>query len=86
MNIIGELERFLISDLALDLEPEKQSFTPEEDLIATGIIDSFGILKLTAFIEKTFCIKITDEDIAPHNFRTITSLKQMIEAKTTTTI
>lgn len=81
MNIMNELEKFLISEIAIDLDLSKQSISPDEDLISSGIIDSMGILKLTAFMEKTFGIKLTDDDIVPENFRTVNCLYKFIELK-----
>lgn len=44
------------------------NLTPEDDLLSAGIIDSLGILKLVAFIEERFNIKVPDEDIVYENF------------------
>ena len=81
MDVKIELKKFLLSEVAMDLDAGMQSLGLDEDLISRGIIDSLGILKLAAFIEERFGIKMTDEDIIPENFRTLNCLEKMIESK-----
>jgi acyl carrier protein len=81
MDIATELEDFLISDIALGLDSVRKPINRDEDLLRAGVIDSFGIWKIIAFVENRFGIKVTDSDIVPNNFSSITSLKAMIERK-----
>ncbi|MBL7047353.1 MAG: acyl carrier protein [Candidatus Marinimicrobia bacterium] len=79
MNSMDALESFLLNNIAADLG--KKSISPDEDLLMQGIIDSLGILKLATFIEETFGIQVTDEDMVPENFQNLNSLKEFIEQK-----
>lgn len=81
MDIVSELERFLIAEVAVDFDLDKKSIAPDENLITQGIIDSMGILKLVSFMESKFGIKINNEDIVPENFQTISTLNKLIEKK-----
>lgn len=81
MEIVAELEKYLLDEIVVDMGIDKDSIAPDEDLLTQGIIDSLGILKLTAFVEETFGIKVSDEDMTPENFMTLTSLKKFIESK-----
>ena len=81
MDILHELKTFLIAELVIDSSLDEQLLTSDKDLVSYGIIDSLGILKLTAFIEEKFKIKMTDEDIVPENFRTLSSISKLIESK-----
>jgi acyl carrier protein len=81
VDIIKELKKFLVSEVAIGFEQSKQSIEPDDDLITSGLIDSMGILKLAAFMEKKFGIKITDDDMLPDNFRSIDCLHKFIELK-----
>jgi acyl carrier protein len=81
MDIATELEDFLISDIALGLDSVRKPINRDEDLLRAGVIDSFGIWKIIAFVENRFGIRVTDSDIVPNNFSSITSLKAMIERK-----
>ena len=80
MDIIKTLEEYLIDELRYS-DHKEESIDPAENLILDGTIDSLGILKLTAFIENTFNIKITDEDITKENFQSINTIKWLIEKK-----
>jgi acyl carrier protein len=40
-----------------------------------------GILKLVAFIEKRFNIKVDDTELVPENFETIRSLERWVASK-----
>ena len=81
MNVMNEIEKFLLSEIIVDFDLEEKSIAPDKDLISTGIIDSMGILKLTSFIEKNFDIKINNEEIVPENFQTLNALSEFIEKK-----
>lgn len=79
MSIIKDLERFLINEIAVNLD--KKSLTPDEDLLEKGIIDSLGIMKLILFMEETFRIAVTDDEIVPENFQTLNNMVKFVEQK-----
>jgi acyl carrier protein len=79
MSILKDLERVLLSEIAVDLN--RKSLTPEEDLLEQGIIDSLGIMKLILYMEDTFGIVIADEDVVPENFQCLNSMVKYVEAK-----
>lgn len=79
MNVISDLEKFLIDEVAVGLG--KKSLAPEEDLLSQGIIDSLGIMKLVTFMEKNFKIKVNNDDIVPENFQNLNALKTFVEKK-----
>ncbi|MEE9117739.1 MAG: acyl carrier protein [Calditrichia bacterium] len=79
MSVIDEIEKFLLTEVAAGLN--KESISPDEDLLMQGIIDSLGIMKLTAFLEKTYGIKVADEDMVPENFQSLNSLNKFVELK-----
>jgi len=53
----------------------------EESLLDAGIIDSLGIQKLLAFLEKHFGVKFKDDEIIPENFESVTRISNLIKAK-----
>jgi len=79
MSIIKDLERFLINEIAVNLD--KKSLTPDEDLLEKGIIDSLGIMKLILFMEETFGIAVADDEIVPENFQTLNNMVKFVEQK-----
>jgi acyl carrier protein len=81
INVIYELKKYLLTEIKIDQNIEKESIEPDEDILSLGIIDSLALLKLTKFIEKKFAIKITDEDLEIDNFSTLNNIKKFIESK-----
>jgi len=77
MRILEELEKVLLAEIAVGLG--RKSLEPDEDLLEQGIIDSLGLMKLIAFMEKTFDIKIIDEEIIPENFQCLNSMVKLVE-------
>jgi acyl carrier protein len=52
-----------------------------DNLIEQGIIDSLGIMRLLTYLESSFRIKVTDEELIPVNFETIESISSFIRSK-----
>lgn len=52
-----------------------------ENLIETGIIDSLGIVKLVAYLERTFGIKVADAELLAMNFETVETIASFVRTK-----
>jgi hypothetical protein len=50
-------------------------------LIDSGIIDSTGVLELLGFLEETYAIQITDEEVVPENLDAIGRVAKFVERK-----
>ncbi len=50
-------------------------------LLDSGVIDSLGILDLVTFMEESFDIEASDEDLVPENFDSISALVRFVESK-----
>ena len=83
MDMIRMLEEYIIDELKY-CDHKQESIDSAENLIANGKIDSLGILKLTGFIENSFNVQITDEDITKENFQSLNTIKWFIEKKLNT--
>ena len=53
----------------------------EESLLDTGVIDSLGVLALASWVGETCNIELTDDDLTPANFDSVTSIVRFIESK-----
>jgi acyl carrier protein len=60
----------------------QSALTDDGSLMLLGIVDSTGMLELTAFLEKTFDLDIGDLDITPENLDTIERIVVFVERKT----
>ncbi|MGA2222956.1 MAG: acyl carrier protein [Syntrophobacteraceae bacterium] len=66
-----------------ELVKERGRFSLEDNdnLIERGVIDSLGIMKLLAYLEETFSISISDEELIPDNFETIDAISAFVVSK-----
>jgi acyl carrier protein len=68
-------ETFLIGD-------EKDSFDNGDSFMATGIVDSTGVLEITVFLESEFEITIEDDEMTPSNLDSVNNLASFVMRKT----
>ncbi|MEM9484039.1 MAG: acyl carrier protein [Cyanobacteria bacterium P01_F01_bin.116] len=68
-----------ISDVLLN---GRMQVDTDDDLLVSEIIDSLGMMRLVAFIEETFAIKVPLEDITIQNFRTVEAMDEYLTGKT----
>jgi len=54
-----------------ELLDEADDIAADDNLLADGMVDSLGMLRLMDFIEQTFGITVPPEDFTIENFRTI---------------
>ncbi|MEH1807648.1 MAG: acyl carrier protein [Nostoc sp.] len=59
---------------------------PDEDIFALGFVNSMFAMQLVLFVEQEFQITIENDDLELENFRTINSIVNLIERKTTTLV
>ena len=77
MSVKDSLEKFLVAEIAAGLG--KKAVDPDEDLLQQGIIDSLGLMKLIDFMERSFGIRVSDEDIVPENFQSVYCMTRLVE-------
>jgi len=68
------VENFLFGDTSV-------TFTDQESFMEKGILDSTGILDIILFIERTYNIKIEDDEITPDNLDSLTNMDTFIQKK-----
>ena len=54
---------------------------PDEDIFASGLINSLFALQLIEFIEGRFQITVTEDDLELDNFRAINAIAGFVERK-----
>jgi acyl carrier protein len=75
-EIIDSVQRFLLTEVRTGHHVD--SIAPEEDLIASGVIDSLGIQQLVAFLESRYGLRIANEDVIPDNFRSLRDVETFV--------
>ncbi|QWV93984.1 acyl carrier protein [Geomonas oryzisoli] len=59
----------------------KVTLSPSDSLIDKGIVDSLGVQRLIAYLEKEFGVQIADTEIVPEHFETISAVAEFINFK-----
>ncbi len=57
------------------------SFSDQEALLDSGILDSLSIFRLVAFLEDTFRVKIGDQEITNENLKDVETIEQLVVSK-----
>ena len=69
---IQELEGVIGGYLAREISGGRsREIDRDDDLFASGRVDSVGIMRLIAHLESTLSVQIPPTDLVPENFRTI---------------
>jgi acyl carrier protein len=72
------IQAFLIDKFPL---ARKRGVTFDDNLLESGILDSLGILDLVHFLEQSFGIILSDEELVAENFQTIARLSAFLQSK-----
>lgn len=79
MNVSQALEEFIVKNIMV--ADGDVSLSWDDSLIAGGIVDSLGILRLVAFIEENFSVVVDDTEVVPENFETINAMSSLVHRK-----
>ena len=69
-----EVMQKLLAFISRNFFVEVDEINLEESLIDEGIIDSFGLIEITEFINKEFSISITESEMNRDNFGSATKI------------
>ena len=56
-------------------------FSDEDDVFASGQVNSLMAMQLVLFVEKEFAIKVTNEDLDLANFNSVLRVARFVEKK-----
>lgn len=77
MDTLKEIHDYLVAEFP----SEQTEFAPDDNLLALGIIDSMGLLKLVTHLESRYGFEATDDDMVPEHFMTLEKIRDFVEAK-----
>ena len=75
MLVRERVRRFIKDSFLVD------DFTDDESFLASGIIDSLGVMQLVNFIESEFSVRVADPDLVPENFDSVERVSAFVERK-----
>ncbi len=78
-KVRNEIRKFIVDSYLLGDESVK--FTDSDSFMRRGIIDSMGILELTAFLEQQYSITVADSEMLPTNLDSVENLIGFIKTK-----
>jgi acyl carrier protein len=80
MSHVDTIKQFVIDEFLPDVSVNE--LDADHDLLADGVIDSLGLLKLIAWLEDRFELSVDDTALDPDNFRTVTAIDAFVEHAT----
>lgn len=51
------------------------------DLLATGVVDSLGLVRLIDWLQGEFGLDIDDRDLTPEAFRSVSAIRNFVEGR-----
>lgn len=75
----AKIKEFIMTEVSPDLGLTE--LDDDQPLIDAGIVDSLGVLKILAFLDETFGIDLSSDEVKLENFRNVRSICQMIEGR-----
>jgi len=56
-------------------------FTDDEDIFASGYLNSLFVMQLIVMVETEFSITLDDDDLDFENFRSLSTIERFVEGK-----
>lgn len=74
--ITEQIRQFLVEHFP---SARNRTLGEDEHLLANGIVDSLGILDLVGYLEREFGITITDDDLVPEHFESLSRMSRFVQ-------
>jgi acyl carrier protein len=79
LDIENRLRAFILTELRWN--GTAGDLTDEFPLIERNVIDSLGVLEISAFLQASYGIVIDDEELVSDNFRTLAAVARFVTSK-----
>ena len=80
MNTQESIKQFLTTELLRD----DRNLSIDDNLLASGLVDSLGVMLLVSYVEQHFSIRVPREDIRTEHFCSIRAIVEYIESRLAT--
>jgi acyl carrier protein len=77
-TISTTLTRYIAADI---LQQPDRIIKPDEPLLSSGLVDSFHLVDLSLFVEKSFGVRIDDAELNASTFDTLDQLTAFIKGR-----
>jgi len=78
-DVISQVRTFIHENF-LYMRPNFEVGT-DDRLLEQGIIDSMGVLDLLNFLEETFDVRVSDDELTEENLGTLRGIARFVSAK-----
>ena len=72
-----KIKQFIVEEFMPDVPAEQ--LEDDFDLLAGGVVDSLGLLKVVAWLESEYDIGVDESELGPESFRTVNAIHEYIE-------
>ena len=79
-QVVDQIRQFMEKSFRTKASLIRQ-MTEEDNINEKGILDSFEMIKLVAYLEKTFGLEISVEDFAAHRMDSLKSMEDYIGSR-----
>lgn len=76
MDVALDVEQFILQELMTGSTVD--AIPADEDLLATGIVDSHGVMQLVAFLRDRYGVTVREDELTPENFQTIAAIDAFV--------
>ncbi|MFF8926437.1 acyl carrier protein [Streptomyces longwoodensis] len=77
-TLVDEIRSYVVTEF-LDGE-DTSDLTPDFDLIANGVVDSLGLVRVVSHLSRAYAIPVDDIPLKPENFRSIAAIAGFVES------
>lgn len=78
----ASIQESLLNFLCQQFLVEKEDIELDKSLVDTGIIDSMGLIEISAFIQKEYDFRITEDMMTRNNFGSVIRLVDFVVRET----
>jgi acyl carrier protein len=71
------IKRFIVAEFAPDARPE--DIDDDYDLLANGVIDSLGLLRVVDWLSQRFDVAVDDVEISEDQFVSVAAMGRFVE-------
>lgn len=57
------------------------SFSDDENLMESGVVDSLGIFRIVSFLEEELHVRVSDEEINAETLQSVNSIEKLVLSK-----
>jgi acyl carrier protein len=81
---VEEIQGMLLDFISKTFIVDRIDIDVNKSLVQTGIIDSIGLLEISAFIEKAFQFCVVEQDMTKDNFGSVVHMARFVHKRITT--